>query len=148
MKKILIINGPNLNLLGKRNPDIYGKRSFEEILGELRRKFPDVRIDYFQSNHEGDLIDKIQQADEENYNGIILNPAAYTHTSIALRDAVEAVDVPVAEVHISDIYSREDFRRISYIRDVAVFSVVGKGTGGYAIALEKLLKIMQTQSGK
>ena len=142
MKKILIINGPNLNLLGKRNPDIYGKRSFEEILGELQQKFPDVRIDYFQSNHEGDLIDKIQQADEENYNGIILNPAAYTHTSIALRDAVEAVDVPVAEVHISDIYSREDFRRISYIRDVVVFSVVGKGTGGYKIALEKLLKMI------
>ncbi len=139
-KKILIINGPNLNWLGKRNPGIYGSETFDRILECLRQTFRDIRIDYFQSNHEGDLIDRLQEAEFQNYTGIVFNPAAYTHTSIALRDTVEAMDTPVAEVHISNIYKREKFRRISYLADVAVFSVIGQGTGGYKIAIEKLLQ--------
>jgi 3-dehydroquinate dehydratase-2 len=141
MKKILILNGPNLNLLGKRQPEIYGKQSFEDYLKTLKDKFPGVRLDYFQSNHEGDLIDKLQAAGAE-YDAVVFNPAAYTHTSIALRDTVAAIDIPVAEVHISNIYEREEFRRISYIRDVTVFSIIGKGLDGYAEAIERLLKII------
>ncbi len=138
--KFLIINGPNLNWLGKRNPSVYGNKTFEQVLNELRQLFPGIQIDYFQSNHEGDLIDRLQKAEYQNYAGIIFNPAAYTHTSIALRDTVEAMNTPVAEVHISDIGKREKFRQNSYLTDVAAFSVIGQGTDGYRIALEKFLK--------
>ena len=109
--KILILNGPNLNLQGRRNPEIYGTRTFEELFGELKSRFPGVGLDYFQSNHEGVLIDTIQQA-EGRYDGIVLNAGGYTHTSVALRDAVAAVSVPVVEVHISSILAREGWRAV------------------------------------
>jgi 3-dehydroquinate dehydratase-2 len=139
MKKILILNGPNLNFLGEREPSVYGTRSFDDFLEELRREHPGIRIDYFQSNHEGDLIDRLQEA-RHRYDGVIFNPAAYTHTSIALRDTVAAIKIPVAEVHISDISRREDFRKISYIRDVAEFTIEGKGLEGYREALLRLIE--------
>ncbi len=139
MKKILILNGPNLNMLGKRQPEIYGNRSFEDYFRKLKKMFPQVQLDYYQSNHEGDLIDKLQEAGVK-YDGVVFNPAAYTHTSIALRDTVSAIEIPVAEVHISNIYEREKFRHTSYIKDVAAFSIVGKGMDGYAEAVERLLK--------
>ncbi len=138
MKKILILNGPNLNLLGKRSPEIYGAESFEDFLKSLRNKFKHVQIDYIQTNHEGILIDTVQEA-EEKYDAVILNAGGYTHTSVALRDAVEAVKVPVVEVHISNIYEREWFRRFSFLKDVCVFSIVGEGLKGYETAIERLL---------
>src|SRR6478609_449217 len=106
--KIAIINGPNLNLLGKREPEIYGSKSFEDFLTELKQRFPEVEFEYFQSNHEGALIDKMQLLNN-NADGIILNAAGYSHTSIALADTIAAIDIPVVEVHISDIHKREDF---------------------------------------
>ena len=139
MPRILILNGPNLNLLGKRQPELYGSRSFEDFFKELKKDFPRVRLDYYQSNHEGDLIDKLQEADGK-YDAVIFNPAAYTHTSIALRDTVVAIDVPVAEVHITDIYKREKFRHISYLADVVAFRITGRGLEGYRQAVERFLK--------
>ncbi|TVR84312.1 MAG: 3-dehydroquinate dehydratase [Saprospirales bacterium] len=139
MKKIVIINGPNLNLLGKREPHIYGTISFQEYYKELRSRFPDISMEYFQSNHEGALIDKIQEHGFAADLGMLLNAGGYTHTSVALRDAVAAVSAPVAEVHISDIFSREPFRRISMLRDVCVFSINGKGLDGYRLAIERFL---------
>jgi len=143
MKKILILNGPNLNLLGKRKPELYGNRTFEEYLEELRTRFPGTELDYYQSNHEGSLIDVLQAAGNE-YDAVVFNPAAYTHTSVALRDAVEALSIPVAEVHITDIYKREPFRRVSYLEDVAAVRVIGKGLEGYAEAVEKLLDLINS----
>jgi len=139
MKKILIINGPNLNLLGKRQPEIYGNKSFETYLKELRDKFPDIIIDYYQTNHEGDIIDKLQASDGK-YIGIILNPAAYTHTSIAIGDTVIALDTPVIEVHISDISKREGFRQYSYIADYVAHRIMGKGLDGYELAVQYLIE--------
>ena len=136
---ICIINGPNLNLLGVREPEIYGTRSFESYLDELRVRHKDVCFDYFQSNHEGDLIDKIQQAGF-TADGIIINAGAYTHTSIAIRDALAAVPAPAIEVHISDITRREPFRRHSYLTDVCQASVIGHGIEGYNEATELLKK--------
>jgi 3-dehydroquinate dehydratase-2 len=141
MKKILIINGPNLNLLGKREPEIYGKRSFTDFITELKDKFADIQLDYYQTNHEGDIIDKLQEADVV-YDGIVLNPAAYTHTSIAIGDCVKAIEIPVIEVHISDITKREDFRKISYISDAAVKVIAGQGLKGYEMGISFLLKHM------
>ncbi len=138
MKRILILNGPNLNLLGKRQPEIYGTIPFEVFFEQLKKQFPQTQLEYFQSNHEGDLIDKLQQADGR-FDAVIFNPAAYTHTSIALRDTVSAIEIPVVEVHISNIHEREDFRKISYIKDVVKFRVIGKGLAGYKEALEKIL---------
>ncbi|OQY04298.1 MAG: type II 3-dehydroquinate dehydratase [Bacteroidetes bacterium 4572_117] len=135
---ILIINGPNLNLLGKREPSIYGKSSFKEYLPRLKSEFPDTRIDYFQSNHEGEIIDKIHEADG-NYHGIVLNAAAYTHTSIAIADAVAAVSVPVVEVHISNIYKREAFRHLSYIAANCIGSISGFGLKSYRLAVMSLV---------
>ena len=137
MKKILIINGPNLNLLGKREPGIYGNKSFEAYLPELQAEFPDVQIDYFQTNHEGTIIDKLQEADGKYY-GVVLNPAAYTHTSIAIADCVSAIGIPVVEVHISDISKREQFRQISFVSPVAVQVIMGQGLTGYAQAIALL----------
>ncbi len=139
MKKILIINGPNLNLLGKRQPEIYGNKSFETYLKELRDKFPDIIIDYYQTNHEGDIIDKLQASDGK-YIGIILNPAAYTHTSIAIGDTVIALDTPVVEVHISDISKREGFRQYSYIADYVAHRIMGIGLDGYELAVQYLIE--------
>ncbi len=138
--KVLILNGPNLNLLGKREPSIYGKKGFEEHLQLLREKFPDHEIAYFQSNHEGDLIDRIQEADGV-FEGVALNAGGYTHTSVALLDVIKAVEVPVMEVHISNIQNREPFRQHSMIADACVGSVSGMGLASYDMALEKLFSL-------
>jgi 3-dehydroquinate dehydratase-2 len=143
--KILIINGPNLNLLGKREPGIYGATDFETYLATLRAAYPDVGIDYFQSNIEGEMIDAIQRADNREADGgacdgVLLNAGGYTHTSVALRDAIGAVSVPVVEVHISSILAREDFRHVSLIAPVCRGSVMGFGLDGYRLALLSFLK--------
>ncbi len=135
--KILIINGPNLNLLGKREPEIYGSRTFEQFLDDLRTRFPDIELDYFQSNHEGALLDRLQEAGFST-DGIVLNAGAYTHTSIALADAISAIPAPVIEVHISNIYKREAFRHHSYLSAVCVGSIAGLGLDGYRLAVEYL----------
>lgn len=142
--KILIINGPNLNMLGHREPGIYGTKSMEQVLYELQRQRPDVYIQYRQSNHEGDIIDWLQE--NVNVDGIILNAGGYTHTSVAIRDAVALCSVPVVEVHISNIYAREEFRRVSLLTDVCAHTIVGHGTDGYAEALEWIEQNQQTES--
>jgi 3-dehydroquinate dehydratase-2 len=131
---IIIINGPNLNLLGTREPGIYGSQTFESYLEELKGKFPDITIDYFQSNIEGELIGKIQETGF-SYDGIILNAAAYTHTSVGIGDAVKAVETPVIEVHISNTFSREEFRHQSFISAHAKGIVIGFGLKSYELAL-------------
>ena len=136
---ILILNGANLNRLGTRKPEIYGSKSMAQILLEIQQRWPDVHFVYKQSNHEGDLIDWIQDG-SANLQGIVLNAGGYSHTSVALRDAVEDCSVPVVEVHISDITKREPFRRTSLLTDVCAHSIIGKGTNGYALAVEWLLK--------
>ncbi len=137
---VCIVNGPNLNLLGKRQPEIYGTESFDSFLTRLRERFADIEIVYFQSNHEGALIDELQRLDAGGYDGIILNAGGYTHTSIALRDCVSAIGTIVVEVHISDITHREPFRKHSYLTDVCAFTVMGRGLEGYAFAIEQLIK--------
>lgn len=143
---IVIINGPNLNLLGKREPTIYGNKSMEQVLVEIQRAHMDVRLTYLQSNHEGDLIDwmqehgiKAMQRESDEAKGIILNAGGYTHTSVALRDAVACAEVPVVEVHISDITRREAFRQTSLLTDVCAHSIIGHGTNGYQEAVEWIL---------
>ena len=142
--KIVIINGPNLNLLGKREPAIYGTRSMEQVLVDIQRAHMDIHLTYLQSNHEGDLIDWIQEHGcaslEKEVDGIVLNAGGYTHTSVALRDAVACAQVPVVEVHISDISQREEFRRRSLLTDVCAHSIIGHGTNGYLEAVEWLLE--------
>ena len=142
--KIVIINGPNLNLLGKREPAIYGTRSMEQVLVDIQRAHLDTHLTYLQSNHEGDLIDWIQEHGcaslEKEVDGIVLNAGGYTHTSVALRDAVACAQVPVVEVHISDISQREEFRRTSLLTDVCAHSIIGHGTDGYNEAIEWLLE--------
>ncbi len=133
--KIIIINGPNLNLLGKREPTIYGNASFEEVLQEFQKEFSDIQISYYQSNVEGELINKIHESDED-MDGIILNAGAYTHTSVALGDAIKAIKTPVVEVHISNIFSREDFRHVSFIGPNCVGSIIGFGMDSYKLALQ------------
>ena len=137
--KLQIINGPNLNLLGQREPDVYGRRTFEDYLDELRRAYPDVTIDYFQSNCEGALIDKIHEAGFQ-CDGIVLNAGAYTHTSIALHDAIKAVTAPVVEVHISNVHSREPYRCQSMIAPACLGVVCGFGLDSYRLAVEALTK--------
>jgi len=137
--KLQIINGPNLNLLGQREPDVYGRRTFEDYLDELRRAYPGVTIDYFQSNCEGALIDKIHEAGFQ-CDGIVLNAGAYTHTSIALHDAIKAVTAPVVEVHISNVHSREPYRRQSMIAPACLGVVCGFGLDSYRLAVEALTK--------
>ncbi len=137
--KLLIINGPNLNLLGKREKSIYGERPFGDYLEELRGMFPGVAIDYFQSNSEGAIIDKIQESDGF-YDGIVLNAGGYTHTSVALPDAIAAVKVPVVEVHISSILARESFRHVSMIAPVAKGSIMGFGLDSYRLGVLSLIK--------
>lgn len=136
--KILIINGPNLNLLGRREPAIYGSEGFASCLESLHARYSDHTIDYFQSNSEGALIDAIQQADGV-YDGVVLNAGGYTHTSVALADAIAAVDVPVVEVHISSILKRESFRHVSMIAPVCVGSIMGFGLDSYRLGIESLL---------
>lgn len=137
--KIIIINGPNLNLLGKREPDVYGSEPFETYLETLLDKFKTVAIDYYQSNIEGEIISKIQEVGF-SYDGIILNAAAYTHTSIGIGDAVKAVTTPVIEVHISNTFSRENFRHQSYISPNAKGIIIGFGLQSYELALKSFLK--------
>ena len=138
--KIQIINGPNINLLGKREPGIYGSTSFEDYLLQLQVRYPQVQIDYFQSNVEGFMIDKIHEVGF-SYDGIILNAGAYTHTSIALQDAIRAVTTPVVEVHISNVHSREDFRHHSMISAACKGVILGFGLDSYRLAIEALLAL-------
>ena len=138
--KILVINGPNMNLLGLREPDIYGRQTYADLVAALQKRASElgVEISFMQSNHEGDLVDAIQQAYPET-DGIIINPAAYTHTSVAILDAVRAVGIPTVEVHMSDVKSRDDFRQVSYIRQACIATFMGKGFGSYVEALELLV---------
>jgi len=136
--KIVIINGPNLNLLGKREPEVYGNKTFEDYFEELQAKFKDVQLEYFQSNIEGEIIDKIQEVGF-TYDGIVLNAASYTHTSVGIGDAVKAIETPVVEVHISNTHKREDFRHISYISSGAKGVVLGFGLKSYDLAIESFL---------
>lgn len=143
--KILILNGPNLNRLGLRKPEVYGSKSMAQILLEIQRNWSDVHFVYKQSNHEGDLIDWIQEANDkgqisnDQYAGIVLNAGGYSHTSVAIRDAVEESDVPVVEVHISDITKREPFRRTRLLTDVCAHHIIGHGPKGYSEAVEWIL---------
>ena len=149
---IVIINGPNLNRLGVRNPKIYGNRTMAQILLDIQQRWPDIHFVYRQSNHEGDLIDWIQEVNDESPMtieqspmGIILNAGGYTHTSVALRDAIEDSEIPVIEVHISDIAKREPFRRTSLLTDVCAHSIIGHGVDGYAEAVQWLHTHNNTQ---
>lgn len=135
--KILILNGPNLNLQGRRDTDVYGTKSFEEFLTELRSSYPEVEIDYFQSNVEGELINALHRS-MGVYDGVVLNAGGYTHTSVALRDAVAAVSTPVVEVHISSILAREEFRHQSLLAAVAIGSIMGFGLDSYRLGVEAL----------
>lgn len=136
--KLLIINGPNLNLLGKREPEIYGNKGFEQYLEELKSRFPTVELAYFQSNHEGEIVDQLHGSDG-TYDGIVLNAAALTHTSIAIGDAIKAVELPVVEVHISNVHNRESFRHHSYVSAGAAGIIVGFGIKGYDLAIQSFL---------
>lgn len=138
MKKLIIINGPNLNLLGKREPEIYGNDTFEDYLAKLKIKFDTVSIEYYQSNVEGELIDKIQEVGF-SYDGIILNAAAYTHTSVGIGDAIKAISTPVVEVHISNTYSREEFRHQSFISPNAMGVILGFGMLSYDLAIQSFI---------
>lgn len=137
--KIIIINGPNLNLLGIRQPEIYGRRSFEDYLQQLRRRFPQVDVEYYQSNVEGELINKLHEVGF-SYDGIVLNAGGYSHTSVALHDAVSSISTPVVEVHISNIYAREEYRRHSMLSDVCKGVICGLGLDGYRFAVESFLQ--------
>lgn len=132
--RIAIINGPNLNLLGKREVDIYGNESFETYFEKLKEKFPAIEFKYFQSNIEGELIDEIQRVGF-SYEGIILNPGGYTHTSVAIGDAIAAIKTPLVEVHISNIFAREEFRKISHVSGKAIGVISGLGMKGYELAV-------------
>lgn len=138
--KIFVINGPNLNLLGLREPEIYGKEGYTSLCEKIKNYAErlNIEVEFFQSNHEGDLVDYIQSA-HNNADGIVINPGAYTHTSIAILDAAKAVSVPMVEVHISDVSAREDFRQTSYIRAACIATVSGEGTNGYLKAIDILL---------
>ena len=145
--KILVINGPNLNMLGIREPDHYGKETYKDLCEKIESYCEEKGIDaeLYQSNHEGDLVDRIQKAYFDKADGIVINPGAYTHTSIALLDAVKSVSIPTVEVHISKVEEREDFRQVSYIRAACVKTITGHGTAGYLEAIDHL---SETYSGK
>lgn len=136
--KLIIINGPNLNLLGKREPEVYGNQTFEDYFAKLQFKFTTVQLEYFQSNIEGELIDKIQEVGF-SHDGIILNAAAYTHTSVGIGDAIKAIETPVIEVHISNTFAREEFRHQSYISPVAKGVILGFGLQSYDLAIQSFL---------
>ena len=145
--KILVINGPNLNMLGIREPEHYGKETYLDLENKIRAYAKDkCKVSFKQSNHEGALVDFIQSAYFENFDGIVINPGAYTHTSIALLDAVKSVMIPTVEVHISDVSSREDFRQISYIRQACIGTISGEGTNGYLLAIDKLVNYIQEEN--
>jgi 3-dehydroquinate dehydratase-2 len=136
--KIAIINGPNLNLLGKREPGIYGNMSFEDYLEKLQSKYPQVEIHYYQSNIEGELINELQRIGFY-YDGIIMNPGGYTHTSVAIGDAIASIETPVVEVHISNVHAREEFRKLSHVSGKSAGSIIGLGLKGYELALQYLI---------
>ncbi|MFC3826817.1 MULTISPECIES: type II 3-dehydroquinate dehydratase [Niastella] len=136
--KIAIINGPNLNLLGKREPGIYGSTSFDDYLATLKSKYPQVDIHYYQSNVEGELINELQRVGFD-YDGIIMNPGGYTHTSVAIGDAIASIKTPVVEVHISNVHAREEFRKLSHVSGKSAGSIIGLGLKGYELALQYLL---------
>ena len=139
--KILVINGPNLNMLGIREPDIYGKSTYADLCDMINdyAKQKDTQVKIFQSNHEGDLVDEIQAA-YKNFDGIVINPAAYTHTSVAILDAVKSVGIPTVEVHISAVETREDFRQISFVRKACIKTITGLGFDGYLRAIDTLIE--------
>jgi 3-dehydroquinate dehydratase-2 len=136
--KIAIINGPNLNLLGKREPGIYGSTSFDDFLEELKKKYPQVSFHYYQSNVEGELINELQRVGFD-YDGIIMNPGGYTHTSVAIGDAIASIKTPVVEVHISNVHAREEFRKLSHVSGKSAGSIIGLGLKGYELALQYLI---------
>lgn len=138
--KILVLNGPNINMLGIREPQIYGNRTYSDLLETIKEycNSKNIEIECFQSNHEGGLIDKIQEAYFEKFDGIVINPAGYTHTSVAIADALKGVDIPFVEVHISKVDEREDFRKISFVKNYALATVSGKGFEGYIQAIKML----------
>jgi 3-dehydroquinate dehydratase-2 len=142
-KKILVIHGPNLNMLGKREPDIYGRQSLEVINAGLLKRGAELglEVETFQSNHEGVIVEEIQQACDK-YHGMIINPAAYTHTSVAIRDALAMLDIPIVEIHLSNIHQREPFRHTSMIADIVAARIAGFGSNGYMLALEGLAKMI------
>ncbi len=138
--KILVLNGPNINMLGIREPQIYGNRTYPDLLETIKKycNSKNIEVEFFQSNHEGVLIDKIQEAYFEKFDGIVINPAGYTHTSVAIADALKGVDIPFVEVHISKVDEREDFRKISFVRNYAIATISGKGFDGYIEAIKML----------
>lgn len=144
---ILVLNGPNLNLLGTREPETYGTTRLGDIQDDLERQFPDAAFTFFQSNHEGALIDRLHQAGADDVDGVVFNPGGYTHTSVALRDAVAAIPTPVIEVHISNVHAREDFRRRSLIAPACAGQISGLGPAGYRLAVEYLLGEGEETSG-
>lgn len=144
--KILVIHGPNLNLLGSRKPEVYGHKTMQDLNSYIQDYFKKIKVDFYQSNNEGDIVDHIQSADTK-YDGVALNAAAYTHYSIAIRDAIEAIAIPVVEVHISNIASREDFRRKSVISEVALGSISGLGIYSYVLAVQGLAHHLKHKSG-
>ena len=135
-----MLNGPNLNLLGTREPDTYGQGTLEALVRDLRQAFPDVTFEFAQSNHEGELIDRLHAAHEEAVGGVVFNPGGYTHTSVALRDAVAAIDPPVVEVHLSNIHAREDFRHTSRLAPACAGQIVGLGRASYHLAVQYLVE--------
>lgn len=142
--RISIINGPNLNLLGKRETDIYGNIPFDQFMERLKSKHSSVEFSYFQSNVEGELINELQRVGYE-YDGIVLNPAGYTHTSVAIGDAIAAIKTPVVEVHISNVHAREDFRKLSHVSGKSAGSIFGLGLKGYELAIEYLLSLQPSR---
>ncbi|MEM8613562.1 MAG: type II 3-dehydroquinate dehydratase [Cyanobacteria bacterium P01_H01_bin.105] len=147
MTSVLVLHGPNLNMLGKREPEIYGRDTLEDINDQLRMISDnlDVRVEFYQSNHEGGLVDTIQAADG-NHNGILINPGAYTHTSVAIRDAIASIALPTVEVHLSNIHQRETFRHQSYIAPIAVGQICGFGVNSYYLGLHALVHYLQKQA--
>jgi 3-dehydroquinate dehydratase-2 len=145
--KILVINGPNIQLLGQRKPEVYGTETLGDVENRLAElaKVLEVDLECYQSNHEGDIVDKIASAMTEGIAGIIINPAAYTHSSVAIRDALEAVDIPALEVHISNIHARDDFRKKSFTAPVCIGQICGLGTDGYEWAFRAMVKKLKTQ---
>lgn len=146
--KILILNGPNINILGIREPDIYGRQTYDDLVKLIKARAEELNIEteFYQSNHEGDLADAIQNAYFTGVDGIVFNPAAYTHTSIAIADAVKGVGIPTVEVHISEVSKREAFRQVSYISSVAVKTITGQGLNGYVQALEFLAESLRNKN--
>lgn len=144
MNKILVIHGPNLNLLGQREKDIYGTTTLEEINDLLRKTAQEhkIAVEFFQSNHEGEIVDKIGQTKKDGFNAILINPAAYTHTSVAIRDAIAAVNLPTVEVHLSNIYAREAFRHTSLIAPVSVGQISGFGINSYVLGLKAIVRLL------